>query len=189
MWRNNEFIETLKYVKKTLKRDRYTYRSRLIRLPSCASPNHLNVKINQIFYWNTWFTEAGNGGGIKRNRYFLEVHTQHSIVRLFFAGGSLSPPNKFAIYRDIFFVTQVKAQLANKAIKAAQAAEAALAGKAAVVGQLQREMKEAETVIQEETISLQRMQTNANAAEQAAKQAQQQVKTPRFADAAAHCIR
>lgn len=44
-----------------------------------------------------------------------------------------------------------------------------------MVGQLQREMKEAETVVQEESSSLQRVQVNADAAEQAAKQAQQQV--------------
>lgn len=72
-------------------------------------------------------------------------------------------------------MVQVKTQLADKAIQAAKAAEAALVGKQALVEQLQREMKEAETVVAEEKSSLQQVQINADAAEEAAQQAQQQV--------------
>jgi len=69
----------------------------------------------------------------------------------------------------------VKAQLAEKAVQAAKAAEAALSGKEAMVEQLREEMKEARSVVQEETSSLQRAQINANAAVQAAQQSQDQV--------------
>lgn len=67
--------------------------------------------------------------------------------------------------------------MAGKAIQAAKAAEAALAAKEAMVEQLERETKEAETVVQEESSSLQRNQENANIAIQAARQAQEQVRT------------
>lgn len=70
----------------------------------------------------------------------------------------------------------MKTQLADKAVQAAKAAAVALAGKQAIVGQLQQEMKEAESVVAEESSSLQRVQANANVAVEAAKQAQQQVK-------------
>jgi len=69
----------------------------------------------------------------------------------------------------------VKAQLAEKAVQAAKAAEMALSGKEAMVEQLQEEVKEARSVVQEETSSLHRAQVNANAAVQAARQSQDQV--------------
>lgn len=72
-------------------------------------------------------------------------------------------------------VAQVKTQLAEKAVQAAKAAEAALMTKKTVVEQIQEEVKEAQSVVQEETLSLQRERGNVNAAIQAARQSQDQV--------------
>lgn len=69
----------------------------------------------------------------------------------------------------------MKAHLAAKAIQAAKAAEAALSSKEAMVEQLQEEVKEARSVVQEETFSLQQAQANVDAAIQAARQSQDQV--------------
>ncbi|XP_055914528.1 fas-binding factor 1 homolog [Eupeodes corollae] len=66
---------------------------------------------------------------------------------------------------------QVKAQLAEKALQAARAAEAALSGKQGIVEQLEKEVREAEEVVHEETASMQNTQNNVNAAMQAAQQA------------------
>lgn len=70
---------------------------------------------------------------------------------------------------------QVKAQLAEKALQAAKAAEAALAGKQSIVEQLEQQVRESESVVQEEGSSLQQTQGNVNAAMQAAQQATTQV--------------
>ncbi|XP_011639403.1 FYVE and coiled-coil domain-containing protein 1-like [Pogonomyrmex barbatus] len=72
---------------------------------------------------------------------------------------------------------QVKAQLAEKAVQAAKAAEAVLPGKEAMVEQLRNEVKEARSVVREETSSLQQAQANVNVAVQAAQQSQDQLKT------------
>lgn len=74
-----------------------------------------------------------------------------------------------------FYRTQVKAQLAEKAVEAAKAAENVLTGKKVIVEELQEEVKEAQSVVQEESSSLEREQLNANAAVQAARQSQDQV--------------
>lgn len=71
---------------------------------------------------------------------------------------------------------QVKAQLAEKALQAAKAAEAALAGKQSIVEQMEQQVREAESVVQEEGSSLQQAQSNVNAAMQAAQQATTQVR-------------
>lgn len=71
--------------------------------------------------------------------------------------------------------TQVKTQLAEKAVQAAKAAEEALTGKKVVVDQLQEEVREAQSVVQEESSSLEQEQANVNAALQAARQSQDQV--------------
>lgn len=65
--------------------------------------------------------------------------------------------------------------MAEKAVQAAKAAEAALLNKEAIVEQLLEEVKEARSVVQEETSSLQQAQVNVNAAIQAARQSQDQV--------------
>mgnify|MGYP004578331777 CR=1 FL=1 len=70
---------------------------------------------------------------------------------------------------------QVKAQLAEKAVQAAKAAEEALTAKKVIVDQLQEEVREAQSVVQEESSSLEREQANVNAALQAARQSQDQV--------------
>ncbi|XP_011292421.2 plectin-like [Musca domestica] len=72
---------------------------------------------------------------------------------------------------------QVKMQLADKALQAARAAEAALAGKQQIMEQLQQEVREAEAVVQEESLSLQNSQQNVQAAVKAAEQAQAQLRT------------
>ncbi|KAK1124061.1 hypothetical protein K0M31_007085 [Melipona bicolor] len=72
---------------------------------------------------------------------------------------------------------QVKAQLAEKAVQAAKAAEEALTEKKVIVDQLQEEVREARSVVQEESLSLEREQANVNAALQAARQSQDQLKT------------
>jgi len=69
----------------------------------------------------------------------------------------------------------VKTQLAEKALQAAKAANVALSGKEAMVAELREEVKEARSVVQEETSSLQRAQLNVNTAIQAAQQSQDQV--------------
>lgn len=69
----------------------------------------------------------------------------------------------------------MKAQLAAKAAQAAKAAEAVLSGKEAMVEQLREEVKEAQSVVREETSSLQQAQINVNVAVQAARQSQDQV--------------
>lgn len=70
----------------------------------------------------------------------------------------------------------MKAQLAEKALQAARAAEAALSGKEAIVQQLEEEVRESETVVEEEMGSLQQAKSNVNAAIEAAKESQDQVK-------------
>lgn len=69
----------------------------------------------------------------------------------------------------------MKAQLADKALQAAKAAEAALAGKQSIVDHLEQEVRDAESVVQEEGSSLQHAQSNVNAAMQAEQQATLQV--------------
>ena len=69
----------------------------------------------------------------------------------------------------------MKAQLADKAIQAAKAAEAALSGKQIIVDQLEEEIKEAQSVVREEAVSLQQTKANVNAAVHAARQSTQQV--------------
>lgn len=70
---------------------------------------------------------------------------------------------------------QVKCELAERAAQSARAAEAALAGKQQIVEQLETEMVEAESVVNEITTSLQSTQNNANLAMQAAVEAQNQL--------------
>lgn len=70
----------------------------------------------------------------------------------------------------------MKAQLAEKAMQSAKAAEAALAGKEAIFEQMQEEVKEAQSVVKEETNSLGNARKNANAAINAVRETQQQVK-------------
>lgn len=66
-------------------------------------------------------------------------------------------------------------QLAEKANVAAKAAEAALSGKEVIVQQLEQEIKEALSVVHEETNALQRSETNIEAAIRAEQEAQQEV--------------
>ncbi|XP_034488772.1 uncharacterized protein LOC117792665 [Drosophila innubila] len=66
---------------------------------------------------------------------------------------------------------QVKMQLADKAYTAAKAAEAALSGKQQMVDQLESELCESETALQQESASITNSQNNLNAACQSAKQA------------------
>lgn len=70
---------------------------------------------------------------------------------------------------------QVKTQLAEKAVEAAKAAEDVLTRKKVIVDELQEEVKEAQSVVQEESTSLEQEQVNVNAAVQAARQSQDQV--------------
>ncbi|XP_076376189.1 uncharacterized protein LOC117229444 isoform X1 [Megalopta genalis] len=72
---------------------------------------------------------------------------------------------------------QVKTQLAEKAVHAAKAVDEVLSRKKMLVAELQEEVKEAQSVVQEETSSLDREQSNVNAALQAARQSQDQLKT------------
>ncbi|KAM8705417.1 hypothetical protein ACLKA7_009818 [Drosophila subpalustris] len=67
---------------------------------------------------------------------------------------------------------QVKMQLADKAYTAAKAAEAALSGKQQMVDQLESELCESETALQQESASIANSQSNLSAACQSAKQAQ-----------------
>lgn len=67
---------------------------------------------------------------------------------------------------------QVKTQLAEKAVEAAKAAEDVLTRKKVIVDELQEEVKEAQSVVQEESTSLEQEQVNVNAAVQAARQSQ-----------------
>ncbi|XP_017845551.1 uncharacterized protein CG45076-like isoform X2 [Drosophila busckii] len=71
--------------------------------------------------------------------------------------------------------SQVKTELADKAMQSARAAEAALAGKQQIVEQLCHEQHEAESVVQEVSSSLQNTQTNAELAQTAAGEAKVQV--------------
>ncbi|KAH8417624.1 hypothetical protein KR222_002863 [Zaprionus bogoriensis] len=71
--------------------------------------------------------------------------------------------------------SQVKSELADKALQSARAAEAALAGKQQIVEQLDAEHREAQAVVQEVTTSLQNTQGNAAAASDAATEAKSQV--------------
>lgn len=69
----------------------------------------------------------------------------------------------------------MKTQLAEKAVEAAKAAEEVLSRKKVIVDQLQEEVKEAQSVVQEESSSWEREQSDVNAAMQAARQSQDQV--------------
>lgn len=69
----------------------------------------------------------------------------------------------------------MKTQLAEKAVQAAKAAEEVLSGKKVIVDQLQEEVREAQSVVQEESASMEQEQANVNAAVQAARQSQDQV--------------
>lgn len=69
----------------------------------------------------------------------------------------------------------MKTQLAEKAVQAAKAAEEVLTGKKVIVDQLQEEVREAQSVVQEESASMEQEQANVNAAVQAARQSQDQV--------------
>ncbi|XP_030563826.1 uncharacterized protein LOC115764747 isoform X2 [Drosophila novamexicana] len=71
--------------------------------------------------------------------------------------------------------SQVKVELAEKALQSARAAEAALAGKQQIVEQLEMEHHEAEAVVQEVNNSLHNTQTNAAAANDAAAEARNQL--------------
>lgn len=70
---------------------------------------------------------------------------------------------------------QVKAQLADKAFRAAKAAEAVLIGKIALVEQLGEETKETQSVVREGSLGYQRAQENVAASNKAARDAHQQV--------------
>ncbi|KAF7987270.1 hypothetical protein HCN44_003032 [Aphidius gifuensis] len=72
---------------------------------------------------------------------------------------------------------QVKLQIAEKAKDAAKMAETALSGREAVVGQLQQEVKEAEAVVREEIISIKTTKSHVQSSIQAAREAQQELKT------------
>lgn len=69
----------------------------------------------------------------------------------------------------------MKTQLAEKAVQAAKAAEEVLSGKKVIVDQLQEEVREPQSVVQEESASMEQEQANVNAAVQAARQSQDQV--------------
>ncbi|TDG43379.1 hypothetical protein AWZ03_010201 [Drosophila navojoa] len=71
--------------------------------------------------------------------------------------------------------SQVKIQLAEKALQSARAAEAALAGKQQIMEQLEAEHREAEAVVQDVSNSLQNTQANAAAANDAANEAKNQL--------------
>ncbi|XP_030563824.1 uncharacterized protein CG45076-like [Drosophila novamexicana] len=71
--------------------------------------------------------------------------------------------------------SQVKIQLAEKALQSARAAEAALAGKQQIMEQLDGEHREAEAVVQDVSNSLQNTQANAVAANDAANEAKTQL--------------
>lgn len=71
---------------------------------------------------------------------------------------------------------QAKFQLAEKAIQAAKAAQAALSAKQAILDELERELREAEMVVQDLSSSIQQSEANANAALKAYQQAQTQLK-------------
>ncbi|EDV91635.1 uncharacterized protein CG45076 [Drosophila grimshawi] len=71
--------------------------------------------------------------------------------------------------------SQVKIQLAEKALQSAKAAEAALAGKQQIMDQLQAEHREADAVVQDVSNSLQSTQANAAAANDAAVEARSQL--------------
>lgn len=58
---------------------------------------------------------------------------------------------------------QAKFQLAEKAIQAAKAAQAALAAKKLILEELERELREAEIVVQDLSSSIQQSESNANA--------------------------
>lgn len=60
-------------------------------------------------------------------------------------------------------------------MQAAKAAQDVLTRKKLIVDQLQEEVREAQSVVQEESSSLEREQSNLNAALQAARQSQDQV--------------
>ncbi|CAG9802656.1 unnamed protein product [Chironomus riparius] len=67
---------------------------------------------------------------------------------------------------------QAKFQLAEKAIQAAKAAQAALSAKKMILEELERELREAEIVVQDLSSSIQQSESNANAALRAYQQAQ-----------------
>lgn len=71
---------------------------------------------------------------------------------------------------------QAKSALAEKAIQAAKAAQAALAAKKAILDELERELREAEMVVQDLSSSIQQSEGNSQAALRAYQQAQTQLK-------------